>query len=45
VQEAILADEQARGQHPPDGRDQSVELEETPMRMDEINDKRTVEAG
>jgi hypothetical protein len=45
VQEAILADEQARGQHPPDGCDQSVELEETPMRMDEINDKCTVEAG
>jgi hypothetical protein len=28
VQEEILAKEQARGQHPPDGRDLSVELEE-----------------
>jgi hypothetical protein len=32
VQEAILAEEQARGLHPPDGRDLSVELEETRTR-------------
>jgi hypothetical protein len=29
VQEVILAEEQAHGLHPPDGCNQSVELEET----------------
>jgi hypothetical protein len=36
VQEVILAEEQACGLHPPDGRYLSTELEETRVRMDGI---------
>jgi hypothetical protein len=45
VLEVILAEEQARGLHPPNGRDLTVELKETRTCVDVINDERTTEAG
>jgi hypothetical protein len=44
VQEAILAEKQVRGLHPPDGRDLSVELEETRACVDGINGEHAAEA-
>jgi hypothetical protein len=44
VQEVILAEEQTRGLHPPNGHDLSAELEETHVHVDEINGEHAVEA-
>jgi hypothetical protein len=44
VQDAILAEEQARGPHPIDRQDLSVELEEIPARVDGVEGEHTTEA-
>jgi hypothetical protein len=45
VWEANLVEEQARGLHSFDGRDQSMELEEFHARMAGIDDEHAAEAG
>jgi hypothetical protein len=45
VRETILAEEQECNLHPPDGRDLSVELGKTHVRVNGINGECTVEAG
>jgi hypothetical protein len=45
VGEAILAEEQERGLHPPDERDLSVKPDETRVRVDRINGECAAEAG
>jgi hypothetical protein len=45
VQEAILAEEQEHGLHPPDGQDLSVELDRTRTHADRVNGERDIEAG
>jgi hypothetical protein len=45
VQEAILAEEQARGLHPFDGRDLLAELEEIHTCVDGITCEHSIEAG
>jgi hypothetical protein len=44
VQEVILAEEEARGLHPSDGRDLLAELEETRTCIDEINNEHVIVA-
>jgi hypothetical protein len=44
MQEAILVEEKAHSLHPPDGWDLLAELEETHVRVDEINDERAIKA-
>jgi hypothetical protein len=43
VQEAILAKEQKRELHPPDGRDLSAELGKTRARVDRINGEHAID--
>jgi hypothetical protein len=45
VQEAILAEEEACGLHPFDGRDLSVELEDIHAHVDMIEGERAIKAG
>jgi hypothetical protein len=45
VREAILAEEQERGLHPPNRRDLSTELDQTCVCVDRINGERATEAG
>jgi hypothetical protein len=45
VHEAKLAEEQARGMHPIDGRDLLAELEKLRMRVAGVEDKHSTEAG
>jgi hypothetical protein len=45
VREAILAEEQERGLHPPNGRFLSTQLYQTRVRVDRINGERATEVG